>query len=279
MRIVRGNLPQDEFTIIANTPLRDAGLSLRAKGLLAWLVSHQVGWSTSSDRIAESCVESVGQVKAALKDLEDAGYITRERYRDAAGRWAWQLCITDSHRERVPIAGSTDDGAPLPDRPSRGKRPDNKKTTEEDQGTTRLVGETSWSDAHQDQAPYGGDVGVQAALDVVVPVQALPAPRRSPSPLWEAVMEVCGVTSVPDAARGAYGKAVKDLSGLGVHPEEIPARAAVFRGRWPSASLTPTALARRWGECDPERWRQYAPATTREVGTMAALAEARARHR
>lgn len=79
--------------------------------------------------------------------------------------------------------------------------------------------------------------------------------KRSPDRVWEALLAVCGVdpTQVTSAARGRYNKAAKDLRDVGATPEGIASRGMVFRERWPAASLTPNALAARWGECDPDR--------------------------
>lgn len=78
----------------------------------------------------------------------------------------------------------------------------------------------------------------------------LPA-QRKPDHLWDAVMVACGVepADITDASRGAYNRAVGDLRKLDVLPDEVHHRAAAYRLRWPDASLTPTALARRWAEC------------------------------
>lgn len=88
-------------------------------------------------------------------------------------------------------------------------------------------------------------------------VAEAPAPRRRPPDLlWDAVMSACGITDPPtDSARGAYNRAVKDLRGAGAEPDEVRKRAAAFRDRWPEASLTPTALARRWPECNGQHQR------------------------
>lgn len=80
------------------------------------------------------------------------------------------------------------------------------------------------------------------------------APRaaRKRDDLWDALLAACGINGpIPDSARGAYNRALKDLRGAGATPDSIHQRAVVFRTRWPSVSLTPTALARRWAECEP----------------------------
>jgi hypothetical protein len=75
---------------------------------------------------------------------------------------------------------------------------------------------------------------------------------------WDALMAVCGVTSITPSARGAYNRACADLKAVGATSDEIVEHGRTFRSRWPDVSLTPTALARRWGETDPAR--QHAPA-------------------
>lgn len=78
---------------------------------------------------------------------------------------------------------------------------------------------------------------------------APPRKKRDPDPIWDALLEACGIDEVTESARGAYNKAAGDLRGLNADPSEIRRRAAIYRGQWPIASLTPTALVRRWGEC------------------------------
>lgn len=93
--------------------------------------------------------------------------------------------------------------------------------------------------------------------------------------VWESLLAVCGVdpTQVTSTARGRYNKAAKDLRDLGATPEAIAARGLVFRQRWPDASLTPSALASRWGECDPDR--QHATVARRDPERDMLRAQAR----
>lgn len=101
------------------------------------------------------------------------------------------------------------------------------------------------------------------------------APRAArQDDLWDAVMAGCNidVASIPQSARGAYNRAVGDLRKVGATPGEVRDRCAGFRMRWPNASLTPTALARRWAECA-----EQAAMTPRVNGNQAALARASVR--
>lgn len=68
--------------------------------------------------------------------------------------------------------------------------------------------------------------------------------------MWDAVLAACHLTDqIPtDSARSAWRRAVSELGRAGATPAEVASRAAGFRELWPHATLTPTALARRWAE-------------------------------
>lgn len=91
-------------------------------------------------------------------------------------------------------------------------------------------------------------------LETIQPPRADPAPparrQRQPDPLWDAVIAACGLTgaAVTSSARGAWNRAVKELRAIGATPDDVTAKAAAYRRQWPGATLTPTALARRWSE-------------------------------
>lgn len=63
-------------------------------------------------------------------------------------------------------------------------------------------------------------------------------------------MAACGVdtTAITASSRGAYNRAVRDLKAVDATPGQITLRARKYQQQWPTASLTPTALARRWSE-------------------------------
>ncbi len=76
------------------------------------------------------------------------------------------------------------------------------------------------------------------------------AKPRKQDPLWDALMAACGVdtTQITKSSRGAYNNAVKDLKDIEATPGQVTLRARKFQQQWPTASLTPTALVRRWSE-------------------------------
>lgn len=82
------------FTRIPNTWLRDPNLGFRAKGLLAYLLSHEVGYTITIGQIERETGDGRHAIRTAIDELVDAGYLRTERTHDERG-WnaglAWFL--------------------------------------------------------------------------------------------------------------------------------------------------------------------------------------------
>lgn len=123
----RGPIPSDNFSILANGWIRDKRLSWKARGLLLWLASHSAGFEVSLSRIeAASKRDGREAARAAIKELEKAGYLVRSVERGEGGRIkgaSYQLvdacpdCDDDANAQVTtnvgfPDVGETDDGSP-----------------------------------------------------------------------------------------------------------------------------------------------------------------------
>jgi hypothetical protein len=66
--------------------------------------------------------------------------------------------------------------------------------------------------------------------------------------LRQAILDACQIhpSKITLSALGAIDKAVRDLKAVGATPGEVPAAANNFRARFPTATLTPPALAKHW---------------------------------
>ena len=75
-----------DYTVMSNHHLRDAELSLKAKGLLSMMLSLPEEWNYTTRGLAAICKEGTDCIGSALKELERAGYIVRNRLRDSKGK-------------------------------------------------------------------------------------------------------------------------------------------------------------------------------------------------
>ena len=99
--IYRGRLSFEEgFTRIPNGWLRDSRLGFRAKGLLAYLLSHEVGYTITLGQIERETGDGRHAIRSAMDDLIAAGYLQKERTHDERG-WNAGLAyyLSDPHPE------------------------------------------------------------------------------------------------------------------------------------------------------------------------------------
>lgn len=75
-----------DYTIMANHHLRNTALSLKAKGLLSLMRSLPEDWDYTTKGLARICRDGVDSICATVRELEEAGYIIRERLRNANGQ-------------------------------------------------------------------------------------------------------------------------------------------------------------------------------------------------
>jgi hypothetical protein len=95
MPIIRGKHSFDgHFTQLPNSWVRDSRLSYKARGLLAELMSHAVGFEVSRERLARNGQDGDRAIRTAIQELEDAGYLERTQTRHEDGRMGPALWIT-----------------------------------------------------------------------------------------------------------------------------------------------------------------------------------------
>lgn len=76
MKIKKEGVP---FTMVANEVLSNERLSLKAKGMYAYLFSKPDGWDFSGHRIIEETKEGRSAVFAAMRELIKEGYLNKKK--------------------------------------------------------------------------------------------------------------------------------------------------------------------------------------------------------
>ena len=74
------------YTTMSNYHLRDPNLSNKARGLLSTMLSLPDNWDYTTRGLAKICKDGVDGITAQLRELEQYGYLIRNRIRDSGGR-------------------------------------------------------------------------------------------------------------------------------------------------------------------------------------------------
>ena len=74
------------FTTIPNEILKNREMSLKAKGLLITMLSLPEEWNYTVEGLSKILKEGRDSIRAALSELEEFSYLTRERKRDSRGQ-------------------------------------------------------------------------------------------------------------------------------------------------------------------------------------------------
>lgn len=150
--IVRGQLPADNYTITSNAAIEDTSISLKARMILVYLLSRPPGWVTSAERLAKTISEKDGlsAIKSGLRELEQAGYLTRTRTRDEHGHWRWDHEITDRPSvENRPVV----DASPQVRAPKASRKPKESTVTAPSENQRSSIGGFSTGGSSVDGQP------------------------------------------------------------------------------------------------------------------------------
>lgn len=116
MAVFRINKTRD-YTVMSNHHLKDKSLSLKSKGLLSMMLSLPEEWNYTTRGLATICKEGVDSIGTALKELEKAGYIKRNRLRDSHGKITDTEYIIFEQPQRQDISEPQNTDLPNTDKP------------------------------------------------------------------------------------------------------------------------------------------------------------------
>jgi hypothetical protein len=211
---------------IPRDALRDPRLSLKGRGALVTLLSHEEGWVRSA--IATLMREAQcgrDAAKAAMAELREAGYAELLTERDLEGHLRRHYVIFAESRSPAPrTSGSLGDGKP-------------------DRRETRPTG----NPADEVEAPDVEALDVREARARAAPK---PAPSRKRDEIHDALSEIEGADPNQLTKRHAAGIGVAAAEIRTATPDvsagEIHRRAGVYKRLHPEWELTANALAKHW---------------------------------
>jgi len=105
------------YTRVPNETVRDRRLSFRARGVLAYILSHTSGRQITADTLAgDSEKDGRDSMLTVLRELRQFGYVVQSKVRGDVGRkrncWTTQTEVFDVAPELLPKSGSPKSGNP-----------------------------------------------------------------------------------------------------------------------------------------------------------------------
>lgn len=114
MAIVR--IPKiNNYTIMSNHHLTDPALSLKAKGLMSYMLSRPDNWDFTIEGLACQNKEGTDAISRVIHELENRGYISRRRIRNQAGKF------TDMEYNILECPLKNAAATPVPEKPAAEK--------------------------------------------------------------------------------------------------------------------------------------------------------------
>lgn len=111
------------YTVLPNQILRDDSLTLQAKGLFCMMASFPEGWDFTIKGLATVAGCGRDKISAALRNLEDSGYLLREQGHSEMGQFSANLFVL--YDEKIapltgfPATGKPSTGKPLTENPTQ----------------------------------------------------------------------------------------------------------------------------------------------------------------
>lgn len=94
--IVRIQKRENPYVVIDKTIINDDSLSFKARGIACYLLGKPDDWSISERHLVTCGPDGAAAVRSGLKELEEAGYLRRERKRAEDGTFAWEAALYET---------------------------------------------------------------------------------------------------------------------------------------------------------------------------------------
>ena len=106
------------YTVMSNHHLRDERLSLKSKGLLSLILSLPDDWRISIEGMTQFSADGKDAIRSAIRELTDAGYITRAQTHSEAGTFSGYDYIVHETPAASPSSGFPTMEKPTTEKPT-----------------------------------------------------------------------------------------------------------------------------------------------------------------
>jgi hypothetical protein len=233
------------YAKISNQLLQNNKLSLKARGLMAFILSLPDSWEIHAEFLHESASEQDGRhaVTGAMQELKSFGYLSLRVIRDqrtnkiTGSEWT-AFDDPAENREFVQISVGQE----------------TRRTGNLTSGEATAIKETG--DIKETQIEIAGE----PALRTETPKSQKKLRERCPIMDALALLDAPDLSQIPPSKWSHYAKIKKDLLAVfpGLTPAEIQRRAKNYSAHF-SVGLSAAALHSHWAKCDQCR---YAPAAS-----------------
>ena len=122
---------EDNFVIIDKAFLLNEEISLKAKGLLALLLSYPDNWQFYKAEIVQHTTDKENSLNSGLKELIENGYIVRKQRKDENGKFeGYEYHVYEKPSTEKPSTEKPSTEKPSTEKPSTEKPSTEKPTTE-----------------------------------------------------------------------------------------------------------------------------------------------------
>lgn len=254
----------------------DLEISDRAFRLYVAICSYETrsgSASVSRSELARRLGCSIDSVDRCVRELEEAGAITVERRQSPTGSWIpsiYHVSRSNPSRTgaarvaaRLRLGSRTAAATPTEEREREGGTIGGKRESVEAKHVYRGMKDLSLFQELEASNTYATPLGVapKGNRGEEGECERKEGGRSRPQDeIWDALVDALGSSPETRTERGRWNKAVMELREIGATPQEVAARCAEYRRRWPDIDLTPTALVANWATLATRAERGYVTA-------------------
>lgn len=113
------------FAVVYRAVAQDDRLSLKARGLYVLMASLPDNWEYTIAGLAKKAGSGKDQIRSALKELLDVGYLVKEQAHGSDGKFSRNVFVLQE--DAPPLSGNPTTGNPTSGNPSTGNPTENNK--------------------------------------------------------------------------------------------------------------------------------------------------------